>query len=96
MGLASTQTKTNAGNDSTSSAAAATNGEQAQKGGMYDIYLDGDADEEDADKNSVNRPTPLPTPTPPSKPSRPRDDQKNAPTKQSVLDMLYGELDAKK
>ena len=92
VGLASTQTKTNVGNDSTSSSSAATNGEQAQKGGMYDIYLDGDADEEDADAYSTNRPTRRPTPSPLPNPSRPRDDQKKSPTKQSVLDMLYGEL----
>ena len=92
VGLASTQTKTNVGNDLTSSSSAATNGEQAQKGGMYDIYLDGDADEEDADAYSTNRPTRRPTPSPLPNPSRPRDDQKKSPTKQSVLDMLYGEL----
>lgn len=93
-GLASTQRGTTAG-DASASSASANNVEQAQKGGMYDIYLDGDGDQEDeGDEHFSNQPTKRPTPSPLPNSSRPRDDQKNAPSKQSVLDLLYGELDA--
>ena len=96
VGLASAQTKSNSYNENAEASSSSSSG-----GGMYDIYVDGNQDENvDVDEDYfAKRPTRLPTPTPPSQPSRPRDDQNqniDTPTKQSqtVLDMLYGELNS--